>query len=132
LTRRFHAEGLYRFACIGGVGFLTDASVLTLLVTGWGIDLYRARCVSFAIASVLTWGLNRRFTFSPTAGKSLGVEYLRYMAVQCGGALANLGVFMALVHAFTWFARIPVLALAVGAAAGLLVNFAGSKSWVFR
>jgi putative flippase GtrA len=121
-----------RFACIGGVGFLIDGSVLTLLAMRWNIDLYTARCASFATASGLTWGLNRRFTFSSTVGQSKREEYLRYMAVQSSGALANLGVFMVLVHAFSWFARIPVIPLAIGAAAGLLVNFVGSKNWVFR
>jgi putative flippase GtrA len=125
-------QKLLRFACVGVFGFLVDASVLTLLSTRWGINLYAARVISFAAASLATWLLNRRFTFSLVEGQSKRVEYVRYMVVQSVGSLTNLGVFMVLVGTFSWLARVPVIPLAVGAAAGLLVNFAGSKTWVFR
>jgi putative flippase GtrA len=125
-------QKLLRFACVGTVGFLIDASVLTLLSTQWGINLYASRVVSFAAASLATWLLNRRFTFSAVQGQSKKAEYVRYMTVQSVGSLANLGVFVIFVSAFSWLARVPMIPLAVGSAVGLLVNFVGSKKWVFR
>lgn len=123
---------LLRFACIGAFGFFVDASILTLLSTQWAVNLYAARCVSFAAASLLTWLLNRRFTFIAAEGQSKKMEYFRYVIVQSVGSLANLGVFMILIGAFAWLARMPVIPLAIGAVFGLLINFAGNKSWVFR
>ena len=54
------------------------------------------------------------------------------MIVQSFGAFGNLVVFVVLINAFSWLARVPVIPLAFGSAVGLLINFAGNKCWVFR
>ena len=121
-----------RFACIGAAGFLIDAGVLTLLARHWGMNLYLARCCSFAVASLATFVLNRRFTFIGARAQSVGGEYVRYMTIQSIGSLTNLAVFMVLVSLVPQLARTPVVPLAFGSAAGLIVNFFGSRFWVFR
>jgi putative flippase GtrA len=121
-----------RFGCIGVVGFLIDAGVLTLLSRQWGMNLYLARCFSFGAASFVTFLLNRRFTFTDARERTARSEYLRYMTVQSVGSLTNLAVFMVLVSLFPQLAQTPVVPLAFGSAAGLVVNFAGSRFWAFR
>ena len=126
------SNAFIRFAAVGVIGFLVDAGVLTLLSRGWGMNLYLARCFSFGTASLVTFLLNRRFTFTGARQQSAVKEYLRYMTVQSVGSLTNLAVFMVMVGLFPQFATTPVIPLAFGSAAGLIVNFAGSRFWVFR
>jgi putative flippase GtrA len=42
------------FAKAGGIGFLVDASILTVLVSGLGWGHYGARAISFATAVTVT------------------------------------------------------------------------------
>ena len=74
-----------RFIAIGGVGFVADGGLLTLLASGLGFDVYLSRLASFAFASFLTWWLNRVWTFSSTDVRRTR-EYVRYIAIQIVGA----------------------------------------------
>jgi putative flippase GtrA len=127
--RRF-SEAMPRFVAIGAIGFVADAGVLTLLAQELGFDVYASRACSFAVASPLTWWLNRVWSFG-TGGRNRGREYVRYVAVQVVGALINLGVFTLLVARYAWMAALPVLPLAIGAAVAMLFNFAGCRHLVF-
>lgn len=120
------------FVLIGVIGFAVDGGVLTLLSLGFGSNLFVARGVSFPLACLATWWLNRNFTFAATAGRRRGAEYRRYLFVQTGGAVANLAVFSWLVMVSAEMRALPILPLAVGAVAGLAVNFSGAKLWVYR
>lgn len=126
------SKAFVRFALIGAIGFLVDAGILTLLSQHWGLNVYLARCVSFAAASLVTFLLNRRFTFTAARVVGPGREYVRYMTVQGVGSLTNLAVFIVLINLFAGLGQTPVIPLAFGSAAGLIVNFAGSRLWVFR
>ncbi|MEO8303954.1 MAG: GtrA family protein [Betaproteobacteria bacterium] len=125
--------GLARFALVGCVGFALDAGILTALVS-LGFNVYASRAVSFTIAVLATWGLNRKWVFASGDGRQArgaGAEYLRYLLVQVVGALSNLGVFVAVLSIVPDLIRFPVIPLAIGAVAGFLVNFGGARFWVF-
>jgi putative flippase GtrA len=121
---------IVRFACVGSAGFAADALVLTALVNGLGWMHYSARAVSFAVAVTLTWYLNRRWVFTPTASRTK--EYGRYVATQIVGAAINLGVYVAAIERFEQLARVPAAALAIGSAAALAFNYLASSRFVFR
>lgn len=125
---------LIRFGMVGGVGFAVDGGVLALLFHGAGMDPFSARLISFAWAVTVTWWLNRRFTFRELRAESGGQrrEYLRYIGVQVLGALANLTVYTGLLVGVPALAGWPVAALALGAVAGLAVNYTLSLLFVFR
>lgn len=120
-----------RFCVVGVAGFVVDAGILQLMVTGAGANPYLARIISFLAAASATWIMNRRYTFevehSPTH-----TEWARYIAFMMCGALVNYGAFAvsitiwALAHAQPW------LGVAVGSIAGLLINFLTSRLLVFR
>jgi putative flippase GtrA len=121
------------FAAVGGVGFAIDAGVLTVMMKLLGQNLYVSRLLSFSCASLATWLLNRSLTFR-TATRNVDIsssEYARYVTVQIIGALINLLVFVLLVRLHPALSDIPVIPLAVGAVFGLLVNFAGTRFWVY-
>lgn len=128
------ARRLLSFGAVGAVGFIIDGGLLALLFHGFDADPYGARAASFSCAVTATWWLNRRVTFRDrrSDGAARRREYALYIAVQILGALANLAVYSALLAGVPAFAAWPVAALAVGAVAGLAVNYSLSLLFVFR
>lgn len=120
---------LSSFAVVGTIGFVVDAGILSALVQSGGWSHYSARAVSFAAAVTVTWYLNRRWVFSPTASRAR--EYGSYFGVQTVGALINLGTYASVIEIFPSLAGAPVLPLAVGSALALLFNYSAAKRWVF-
>ena len=119
------------FVLVGAIGFLIDAGILTVLMTGFEFDHYRARAISFTIAVTATWYMNRRWVFERNAVRISGREYTSYFVVQVIGAVINLSVFVAAIEFAPNLASWPVIPLAIGAAAALLFNFTVSSRFVF-
>lgn len=122
---------VWRFGIVGVLGFAVDALVLTWLVwvVDWGV--YASRWLSFALAVTVTWGLNRRFTFSKQVSRNRSREYGRYFAVQGLGALINLGVYAGVLTAWPMLAAWPVVPLAVGSGVAMLFNFVGARYFAY-
>jgi len=125
---------LLYFVFVGGVGFVVDGGVLTLLSQFFEFDIYLSRLWSFSTATLITWRLNRTLTFQHDADPSMQkrVEYGRYLLVQTSGALANLAVFSLIIEIHQPMKAIPIVPLFIGAIFGLIINFTGSRYWVFR
>jgi len=121
------------FIVVGAVGFVTDALVLTLLASVFGINVYLARVLSFVPATLVTWLLNRSWAFRATAAPvdARQREYLKYFVVQTGGVLINFAIFSLLLVLLPALKQYPVIPLAVGSAFGLIVNYTGARLWVF-
>lgn len=119
--------------CVAGViGFVVDAGIVQALVGVGGFDPYLSRVVSFLCAMTATWWFNRRYTF--VAGRNEGPwkEWLRYFVAMLGGFAVNYGIYAALVYSLPLVRAWPVLGVAAGSVAGLAVNYASSRYWVFR
>ncbi len=123
-------QRFFRFALVGGLGFIVDATVLTLLVNGMGYGHYVSRAVSFTLAVTVTWLVNRRWVFQ--AGTPTRREYSGYFVVQLIGAAINLGVYVLIIELVPPLAAIPVLPLAAGAAVALLSNFLLARRFVYQ
>jgi putative flippase GtrA len=123
-----------RFLMVGTVGFLVDGAILQTLVSLAGWNPVPARLVSFSIAVVVTWLLNRHFTFKAAeSAKAAPVRsVLRYMVVSIAGAGINVGTFTALVLLSALMAAHPIIPLAVGSVVALMFNYLGSKHFAFR
>lgn len=120
------------FCVAGALGFVVDAVVVQALVGGLHADPYLARVASFLCAMTATWAFNRRYTFASRAGERWWREWARYGVAMLGGFVVNYGVYAALVYAFPLVRAWPVLGVAAGSVAGLAVNYASSRHWVFR
>jgi putative flippase GtrA len=120
-----------RFALVGGFAGLVDMAVVQILFTA-GSGLYVSRVVSYLCAATFAWWFNRRFTFTGRRSPSLFQEWARYLAANFWGGLLNYAVYALLVSSVAIFARYPFLAVAIGSAAGLAMNFAMSSRFVFR
>ncbi|KAF1689394.1 GtrA family protein [Pseudoxanthomonas taiwanensis] len=121
------------FGVAGGIAFLVDAGVLHVLVSVLGADPYLARLVSFLCAVTTTWVFNRSITFSASArGIPLWQEWGRYLASQLGGFSVNYLVYAVLVATLAGVRQWPVIGVAAGSLAGLLVNYLLARRYVFR
>ena len=132
LRRMRVARQLAMFGVAGTLGFIVDAGVLQLLVSGLAWDRYTGRLISFLCAATTTWIFNRHYTFRGHRRHSLHGEWARYIFAMSGGFACNFAAYSALVLWFNIDRQWLVLAVAAGSIAGLGVNFVASRYWVFR
>jgi len=126
-------KSVVQFGLVGGLGFIFDASALSLFVSVLGMNIYVGRLLSFVLAVIFTWMLNRRFAFKgrrSASDSNLG-EYLRYLGVQSAGALISLAVFFCAVAGFPDLRSMPVLPLAMGSAVAMAFNYLASRYFVY-
>jgi putative flippase GtrA len=123
-------QQLLSFGVVGIVGFLIDASVLHVCVA-LGSGLYLGRMLSYLTSVTSTWTLNRRYTFGAPRGTSLLREWARYAVSQLSGAAVNLSTYALLVSMSAVCAAYPVLAVAAGSLAGMLINYSVARSFIF-
>jgi putative flippase GtrA len=121
------------FAGVGAVGLAVDAVLFALLTGGYAAwHPYAARAVSATCSITTTWALNRRATFANERSEDAAAEYVRYLVAQLVGFALNVGTFAAAIAWLPLFERHPMLALVLGAAVGLTVNFLTAKHIAFR
>jgi len=97
-----------------------------------GLNPYAARFISFPVAVLATWVLNRTFTFRQPSAHGPVKQALYYAGVQFGGGVANIAVYAAALALAPVLKHYLPIALAFGSAAGLCVTYAGSKYIAFR
>jgi len=122
---------ILRFGAVGGVGFVVDGSLLALLIRA-GFDPYLARALSFPVAVVVTWALNRNWTFRESRDASSKGQFRRYFAVQVVGTLTNYAVYSIFITAFGTAPAMIFWGFALGSAVGSALNFAGARYIAFR
>jgi len=116
-----------RFLLVGGVGLSADIVLFTLLLMH-GTQALLAGFLALAAATVLTWRLNRVFTFA-RSGRRQGEEAARYAAVTAAAQSTSYAVFAVL--ASTVLAALPQAAILLGAAVGALVSYNGHRLFAF-
>ncbi len=124
-----------RFSMVGVAGFMIDAVILTLVNELAGP--YLGRLISFTLAVIGTWLLNRNFTFSAgngssETGKSASEEFAQYFTAMIFGGSVNYGVYAGLVFFAEPVRQWPVMGVAAGSLAGLAINFLLARNWIFR
>ena len=120
------------FSAVGTVGFVVDTATLYFALSQLGAGLYGGRVMSYLVAATSTWALNRRFTFHQQRSANRLGEWGRFLGANAFGGLVNYGVYALLVTASETAAAHPVIGVAAGSVAGLLVNFTASRYVVFR
>lgn len=130
MIQRFRTFALF---CIAGmIGFVVDAGIVQMLVSGPGWNPYLSRLLSFIAAATATWIFNRHYTFNTERRYSLRGEWARYLLAMAAGFSLNFSVYSFFVYHYAMVQRIPALGVAAGSVAGLVINFAASRYWVFR
>ena len=116
------------FVVVGGVGFLADAGMLALLLAATPLDPLSARVLSIGFALVVTWQLNRNFTFGRSR-RGVLAEGARYSGVGVATSLFNYAVYSALVLALPHLP--PLAALFIASVAAMALSFLGYSRIVF-
>jgi putative flippase GtrA len=119
---------LVRFGFVGGVGFLVNLGVYTLLVHYAGAD-YRAASVGAWLVAVLNnFVLNRHWTFDASGGRAHS-QAVRFLVVSLLAEAFSLALLTLLVEG-AGIGKVPAQAVAV--ATSMPLNFLGNKLWSFR
>jgi putative flippase GtrA len=116
-----------RFIVVGGIGLATDLAVFTMVVTYLPFPL-AVRLISLAVATIVTWRLNRAFTFA-RSHRAQHEEAVRYAVVTAVAQGTSYAVFAALV--LTALGGLPQAALMCGAAVGAFVSYNGHRLFAF-
>ncbi len=119
---------LVRFGLVGGVGFIVNLAVYTLLVHAAGADYRVANVIAWLIAVLNNFVLNRHWTFDARGGRARS-QAVRFLIVS----LVAEGFSLLLLTVFVEGAGIDkVAAQAMAVAASMPLNFIGNKLWSFR
>jgi putative flippase GtrA len=119
---------LVRFGLVGGVGFVVNVAVYTLLVHSAGFDYRAANVAAWLVAVINNFVLNRHWTFDARGGRA-HAQAMRFLLVSLVAEGVSLGLLTLLVEG-AGVAKVPAQALAV--AASMPLNFLGNKLWSFR
>lgn len=122
----------WRFAVSGVLGLGVDTAALYALMA-LGAPFALARVLSFLAAATFTWAFNRRLTFATgEAQPPTWREWLHYLAAMAVGGLLNYGVSLGAYHGWDTVRAYPVLALVLGSAAGMVLNFVSARHLLSR
>jgi putative flippase GtrA len=105
---------------------VVDAGALEALVRLDLTGLYLGRVLSYLLAASVTWWLNARFTFRTTGRWDV---YVVLNAIGAGVNYATYAVVLAMLPATR---DMPSIAVAVGSAVAMLVNFTANRWLVFK
>ena len=118
----------FRFLGVGALGLTTDFSVFTILLGHAPQHPLLMRLVSLALATLVTWRLNRALTFD-NSGRRQSEEAMRYATVTAAAQGTSYAIFAALV--LTVLSTLPQAALVIGAVAGALIAYNGHRLFAF-
>jgi len=114
-----------RFCLVGVVNTSVDFAVFTVL-TNMGVLLLLAQCVSYTCGVLNSFLLNRTWTFK-RRGQSSG-QLIRFFALNLGTLAITYGLLVYFHNHLAWPLLVSKL---VATVASLVINFGGSRLWVF-
>ena len=117
-----------RFLGVGGLGLTTDLGAFTFFFAQFPHP-FVVRLASLALATLVTWRLNRALTFDHS-GRDAADEAFRYAAVAASAQGLSYAIFAILI--LSGLAAVPQLALLIGAAAAALFSYFGQSLFAFR
>jgi putative flippase GtrA len=115
-----------RFALVGGLCTGIQYALLAAGVEWLQLDAVLASTLGYAASSVVSYLLNRRYTYTSDAPHAALVW--KYVLVLGAGLLLN-ALFMQLLHGYLQWHY--VVAQLVATCAGLIWNFSAHRFWTF-
>lgn len=132
---RYRYRGLVefiRFSLIGASGMVVDLFFVFLSYRVLSHSFHVARVVGFMFALTSNFLLNRKFTFENSDNGNPFRQYAAFFAVCCTGFLFNWLISVRLYETSPFFHRFYLCAAFIGILGGLVINFTGSKLFVFK
>lgn len=119
------------FGVVGIIGLCFDVLILYFLNPFFGPFISRA--FSFLGAVIVTWVLNRRFTFKGrTSNLALVSEFFSYFALMFFGGVVNYTFYAWFVANSQYIFDHLYIGVGLGSLAGMLVNFLTSRFLLYR
>ncbi|HEY0515638.1 MAG TPA: GtrA family protein [Solirubrobacteraceae bacterium] len=118
---------LVRFGLVGGIGFVVNLAVYTVVVHAVGVDYRVASVIAWIVAVANNFVLNRHWTFDARDGLAHR-QAMRFLLVSLAAEAISLLVLTGLVEGAA-LPKVPAQAIAVAAATPL--SFLGNKLWSF-
>jgi putative flippase GtrA len=120
------ARQFSRFLAVGVATTAVHYGVLVALVEAWAVHPVWATTAGFVTAALLSYVLNRRYTFD--VEPAFGPGLVKYYAAVSVGLLLNAGVMAALTAWDVYY----ILAQIVASGIALVWNFLSARLVVFR
>jgi len=121
----------FRFGFVGCIGFCVDTVVLYGAIYLLGVGPYWGRLLSYLAAATSTWYLNRIITFGASRNQGKAKEWLKFVLCNGLGGAINYGTYATYLHFLDPSTATPVIGVAMGSCAGLIVNYTLSRHLVF-
>jgi dolichol-phosphate mannosyltransferase len=129
-----------KFCLIGGSGLVIDLTFVYLsmrifMIFGIIPKLFQfrvARVIGFVFAVTNNFLLNRRLTFSRAEHGNIYQQYLSFFVVSLIGFFVNWFVSVYLYEHVAFFNTHYLIAAFMGILGGTVINFTGSKLFVFK
>lgn len=119
------------FGIVGVIGLCFDVLILYLLNPFFGPFISRA--FSFLGAVIVTWALNRRFTFKcQTSNLALVNEFFSYFGLMVFGGVVNYACYAWFVVSSQYIYDHLYIGVGLGSLSGMLVNFLTSRFLLYR
>ena len=121
-----------KFLTVGLLGTLTNLILFYIFVDRWDFSALPVSTIIFLISSIQNYYLNHIWTFSDrTVNQPVGLSsYVKYLFIALAGLGINLFLLWGILFLFT--PPLKVIAQTFGIAGGTIINFMGSKYWVFK
>jgi putative flippase GtrA len=117
------------FVASGGLAFITDASILTLLTRGAGFDPFTARIIAIACAMVVAFFAHRRLTFAVQEPATWS-EFSKFLGVAVTASLVNYAIYAGILVLRPGIE--PLVALVAATTVAMFVSYVGMRFGVFR
>lgn len=118
-----------KYAVVGALGTLLHFGTLIFLVEATGLPAVTSSAIGFLLVVVVSYYLNRHWTFSSAANTSALGSFAKYVAVSTSGLVLNTAIMYAIVDLLEW----PYL---LGQAAVTVVvpvsNYFFNRTWTFK
>lgn len=142
--KRKEAKRFVKFATVGAAGAVTDFAILNLLIQVANFAEWQANGVSFTVAVIQNFFLNRRWTFPESQNRHAGKQLGQFALVSVIGLAINMAVFLTIHHTFEaqWIALVGDQHLgftisynvaklfAIGVV--LFWNFTANRLWTYK
>lgn len=114
-----------KFCLVGAVNTGIDLAVFAVL-SSWGFPLLLAHSLSYTCGGLNSFLLNRTWTFKQ-GGQPTG-QLIKFLLLNLLTMMLTYGL---LVTSYNYFAWPMLICKLVATGAGLVLNFTGSRLWVF-
>lgn len=117
---------LAKFCAVGGIGYVINLAVYTVLLHA-GLHYLLAATCSFLVVVTNNYFMNRYWTFHDRRAH-VGVQGFQFLVVSAGSLVANLLVL----HVLISLGAGKLVAQAIAIILVTPLNFVGNRLWSFR